>query len=279
MSILICPVCRELLHTGDKTAACENGHCFDRSREGYFNLLLSQSSSRKRHGDDLLMLSSRQHFLSKGYYDFLLEGIAALLQKYLPGGRAAVLDVGCGEGYYTEGLYRLLSDSGRQPEFTASDISKEAAKITARRKFPHETVTASAYALPIAGESCDAVINIFSPVAEKEFARVLRPGGILIRAVPGEKHLWGLKARIYDKPYLNPPVDQALSGFSPLDRLDLDRQLHLSCQEDIDALFRMTPYYYKTSAGDQAKAEALRELDTELSFAVLADRKPASTIK
>jgi len=273
MSIFICPVCREPLHPGDKTAVCENGHCFDRSREGYFNLLCSQSSSRKRHGDDRLMLSSRRHFLSQGYYDFLLNGVAALLRKHLAAGKAAILDAGCGEGHYTEGLYRLLSDFGFDPEFTAIDISKEAAKMTAKRQFPHETAAASAYALPAADGSCDAVINIFSPLAVEEFARVLKPDGILVRAVPRERHLWGLKARIYDKPYLNPPAAQALRGFSPLDRLDLDRQLHLSCQEDIDALFRMTPYYYKTSAGNQAKAEALRELDTELSFAVFADRK------
>jgi len=273
MSILICPVCREPLIPGDKTATCENGHSFDRSKEGYFNLLRSQSSSRKRHGDDRLMLSSRRRFLSQGHYDFLLNGIAALLQKYLPGDKTAILDTGCGEGYYTEGLYRLLSDYGHQPEFTAIDISKDAARMTAKRQFPHMTAAASAYALPIAGGSCDAVINIFSPVAEKEFARVLKPDGVLVRAVPGENHLWGLKAKIYDKPYLNPPVDQVFDGFSPLDRLDLSRQLHLSCQEDIAALFRMTPYYYKTSAGNQSRAEALQELDTELSFAVLVDRK------
>jgi len=273
MSILICPVCREPLHPGDKTALCENGHSFDRAKEGYFNLLQSQSSSRKRHGDDRLMLSSRRQFLSAGHYDFLLDGIAVLLQKYLPRGKAAILDVGCGEGYYTEGLYRLLSSSGYQPVFTAIDISKDAARMTAKRQFPHETAAASAYALPIADESCDAVINIFSPAAEKEFDRVLKPDGILVRAVPRERHLWGLKAQIYDKPYLNPPAARALGGFSPLDRLDLDRLLRLSCQEDIDALFRMTPYYYKTSAENQAKAKALRELDTELSFAVLADRK------
>jgi len=273
MSILLCPVCRESLLPGDKTAICKNGHSFDRSKEGYFNLLQSQSSSRKRHGDDILMLSSRRRFLSAGHYDFLLNGIAALLQKYLPTGKTAILDAGCGEGHYTEGLYRLLSSSSYQPEFTAVDISKGAAKMTAKRQFPHETVVASAYALPIANGSCDAVLNIFSPAAEKEFSRVLKPDGILVRAVPRERHLWGLKAQIYDKPYLNPPVSQTLSGFSPLDRLDLDRQLHLGSQEDIAALFRMTPYYYKTSAENQAKAEVLRELDTELSFAVLADRK------
>ena len=46
-------------------------------------------------------------------------------------------------------------------------------------------------------------VNIFSPEADDEFYRVLKTGGYLIRVIPLENHLLGLKTAIYDKPYLN----------------------------------------------------------------------------
>ena len=42
---------------------------------------------------------------------------------------------------------------------------------------------------------------------------------------------------------------------------------------EIESLFKMTPYYYKTSAEGQARAAALSELETEVSFEVLCYRK------
>lgn len=265
-----CPVCAEPLQWEEKRAVCGRGHAFDLAKEGYVNLLQSQASSRKRHGDDKLMLAARQRFLAGGYYDFLLDAVADAAARYLPEG-GTILDVGCGEGYYTEGIYRKLS--GRPVEIAAVDVSKEAAKRTAKRNFPKTAAVASAYALPVGDGRCDALISIFAPVAAAEFTRVLKPGGVLIRAVPREGHLWGLKAAIYDKPYRNPPVEQMLEGFRAVEKIELDRTLCLNDPADIEALFRMTPYYYKTSAADQERAAALQRLETEISFAVLIDKK------
>ena len=39
MNILICPVCKNELFFENKTAKCENNHCFDLAKEGYVNLL------------------------------------------------------------------------------------------------------------------------------------------------------------------------------------------------------------------------------------------------
>ena len=102
---------------------------------------------------------------------------------------------------------------------------------------------------------------------------MLRPGGVLLRAVPLPRHLFGLKAAIYEKPYENSPIEQALPGFESIARRDLCWTLTLDTPQKIDELFKMTPYYYKTSPADQAKVAALPSLSTELAFAVLADRK------
>ena len=70
MISFICPVCKNELSEEEKLYRCENGHCFDKSKFGYVNLLQSQKSSAKRHGDDRLMVRARRDFLDSGYYGF-----------------------------------------------------------------------------------------------------------------------------------------------------------------------------------------------------------------
>ena len=290
---LMCPVCGYPLRMNSKEAYCENNHRFDRAKQGYLNLLRSQSSGMGHHGDDRLMLTGRRSFLEKGYYHTMRQKMAELASEFLPTDFMAcssgdlrkqspgiaddrntvILDCGCGEGYYSEYLYSVLASSGKPVSMLCLDISKEAAKLTAKRNFPHETVVASAYELPVLSESCGMIVDNFAPVAEKEFLRVLAPGGILLRVVPEETHLWELKQAVYDAPYEKSPVDPRLGGFELLRCESVDYTIHLDCPQDIQSLFKMTPYYYKTSRSDQAKLEGLNELTTRLSFAVLVSRK------
>ncbi len=98
MSFLICPVCKGALNKNEHTYSCNAGHSFDIAREGYVNLLMSQASSQKRHGDDKLMVRSRRDFLDKGYYSALRDAVAeAVASNTAPG--AHIIDVGYGEPY------------------------------------------------------------------------------------------------------------------------------------------------------------------------------------
>ena len=218
------------------------------------------------------MVEARTRFLEQGFYEPLRSCLAELAVEYAPS-PCAVLDAGCGEGYYTQGIAQALAEAGKAPHIAAIDISRDSAKAVARRSFAKQAVVASAFRLPVLPESCDLILDIFAPCAAGEFARVLRPGGVLLRAVPLPRHLFGLKAAIYEKPYENSPIEQALPGFESIARRDLCWTLTLDTPQKIDELFKMTPYYYKTSPADQAKVAALPSLSTELAFAVLADRK------
>lgn len=258
----------------EREAVCPRGHRFDRARQGYVNLLCSQASSSKRHGDDRRMVEARRTFLSHGHYAPLLEQVARTAAAAAPP-VCELLDAGCGEGYYTEGIYRALAEAGKEVHVTAVDISKDALKAAARRPFPHDTAVASVFSLPVRSGSCHMAVSLFAPCAAEEFHRVLLPGGSLIRVVPLRRHLFGLKAAVYDAPYENPEEDEGLPGFTAPLRQELNWVLHLESREDIAALFEMTPYYYKTSQADQAKAAALERLDTELSFGILHYRKEA----
>jgi len=270
-NLLMCPVCRQPLALSDREAFCPANHRFDRARQGYLNLLRLQSSGG-HHGDDRLMLTQRRAFLEKGYYHPLRYAAAELLKPVLPE-TAVILDCGCGEGSYAQYFYEELEKTGKQVQMICLDISKEAAKLTARCPFSHETLVGSAYELPVLSGVCDLIVDIFAPLAEPEFLRVLKPGGFLLRIVPNERHLWQLKQAVYDKPYENPPVERELEGFSLFSSTTVAYEINIDNSQDIQSLFQMTPYYYKTSREDQEKLSALSTLRTELDFEIILSRK------
>ncbi len=267
-----CPVCCEQLELNGKTMKCRNNHCFDLARQGYVNLLQSQKSSKKRHGDDSLMVKARQSFLEKGYYSCLCEEITGMLVRYASHGMTAA-DLGCGEGWYTANILSALEKQGIDAEICGIDISKQAL-VSAAKRCPslHLAVASTAY-LPLADNSCDAVISIFAPCSEKEIHRVLRDDGVWIKAFPLERHLMGLKTLIYDRPYENKVNRDAPDGFAVHSFSEIKKMLHIDCTEDIINLFKMTPYYYKTGEEDQRKIAEIECLETEIEFGIYAYKK------
>ena len=262
----VCPVCGSPLAVQDRSLRCESGHCYDIARSGYVNLLMSNQSG-KRHGDDAFMVRARRDFLDKGYYAPLREAVCdSILSRARQGIR--LLDAGCGDCWYNAGVLEALAREGIAAEALGVDISRDALKIAARRTSDAALAVASVYSLPVADSSCDVVLNIFSPLAEKEFARVLRAGGVLIRALPLERHLFGLKQAVYDTPYLNPPAEKEVEGFTLSDWREVRYELRLSDSADIMNLFAMTPYYYKTGESDQRRLAQRTELVTEIEFGV-----------
>lgn len=264
MDIFICPVCRRTLTLRDKAYICENRHSYDVSKYGYVNLLMSQKSSKKRHGDDKLMIQSRQDFLNKNYYKPLLDCIAEIVSVKSGGSPLTVLDAGCGEGYYSANIKNRVPKC----EMYGIDISKDALRFAHRRYEDITLAAAGCNKLPFADESFDVLLNIFSPTCADEYFRVLKKDGILIRAVPLKNHLFELKAAVYDTPYKNPEETHLLNGFTLKDLHEIKYTLHLETNDDIKALFMMTPYYYKTSRTDQEKLDIINQLDIQAEFGV-----------
>ena len=261
---LLCPVCGGRLTREETVWRCENRHSFDVARSGYVNHL-PPSAAGKRHGDDKRMVAARTAFLSRGYYDHLIGAVAETCAQ-LAGPDACVLDAGCGEGTYTRAIYAALEAKGGRPQLLGADISAEAVKRAARRVPEGIFCAASTAHLPLAAESLDLIVNIFSPFMTDEFWRVLKPGGFLLRVVPMERHLFELKAAVYDRPYENPPAELSAEGFRLLWTQAIRRGITLSANEDVQALFLMTPYYYKTGAEDQKKLSAVRSLSVTTEF-------------
>lgn len=259
-TILSCPICRGALHKKERSYACEKNHSFDIARQGYVNLLCGKAATQ--HGDNALMISSRRRFLERGYYSPLADALSHAVAEYAKAGDT-LLDIGCGEGYYTARSTAVLAPMGGS--VYAFDISKDALKAAAARHAATLFV-AGAYDMPVSDAAFDIVTLFFSPFCREEILRALKPNGIFIMAYPAERHLWGLKTVLYDTPYLNRPEDTAIEGFTLLKKQSISTEIVLCDKESIADLFAMTPYFYKTSATDKAKLAALSSLTTEIDF-------------
>ncbi len=264
MTKFICPICKETL-TGERSLKCSNGHCFDRAKSGYINLLSGKGGN---HGDPKEMVLARKSFLDKGYYKPLCEIIAKTAAEITPSD-GVLLDCGCGECYYTDKIAKLLPEA----HVMGIDVSKDAVNYGCKRNKALDLAVASVYAVPMADSFVDTAVSVFAPCATEEFLRVLKPEGHLIMAIGAENHLWSLKKAVYDTPYKNEISDYSMDGFEFIGKKELKYSIELSNAEDIKNLFSMTPYYHKTSQSDIAKLDKLTSLTTEIEFEVLIYKK------
>lgn len=271
-SLFVCPLCGAALTRDERAYRCPAGHSFDIAREGYTHLLPANRKHSKAPGDDKAMAAARSAFLGKGYYAPLRDAICELGVS-LTGDRPAVLDSGCGEGYYTAGLYQALLDAGKSPVMAGIDISKFILRLAAKREKRVEFAVASSYHLPVADASIDLLLNCFSPLALDEFRRVLRPGGAFLYVVPSAMHLWEMKQVLYARPYENPVKREDYPGFVWQGADQVRCALSLSSNQDIMALFGMTPYAWKTPKEGVERLSALDHLDCQAGFDIHIYRK------
>ena len=272
MSLFCCPICGGALTRGEKSYLCPIGHCYDIAREGYVHLLPANQKHSKDPGDDRAMVAGRTRFLDGGYYAPLRDVLCRLAVKYTEK-FPCILDSGCGEGYYTQGVADALSAAGRHPKIAGVDLSKSALRHAARRTQAAEFAAASVYHLPVGAGTTDLIINCFSPLAPEEFLRVLKPGGKFLYVVPAPRHLWQLKEVLYETPYENPLSESVYEGFFLLSTTEVAGKIHLADGEAIGDLFQMTPYFWKTPKEGAQRLLALDALDTEIAFRVFAFEK------
>lgn len=272
MSLLICPVCGQPLAREGGSYLCPKRHRFDIASSGYVHLLTANRMHSKAPGDDKGMAAARNRFLSGGYYAPLRQCLEGLAKTY-SGDAPNVLDSGCGEGYYTAGVYQALSEAGKAPQMAGIDISKFSLRWAAKREKRVEFAVASAYRLPVADRSIDLLINCFSPLGLEEFRRVLKPGGVFMYVVPAPKHLWELKEVLYDRPYENREERTEYPGFTYEEIRQVRETVHLPDGQTIQDLFQMTPYYWKTPRAGVERMKRLEALDVQIAFDIHVFRK------
>lgn len=236
-----CPLCHSLLTVSSKQYRCQQNHSFDIAKEGYVNLLPVQQKNSKAPGDNKAMIQARRDFLHAGWYQPLADAVLKILQ---PLGLQQLLDLGCGEGYYSGQIQQALPDC----QLYGIDISKNAVRLAAKANKQIQFSVASAYKLPFVDNAFAGIVRIYAPSAADELSRVLKPGGYLLTVTPGPEHLFEVKQAVYAQPRLHDDAIASIAGFNHLQRQKLSFSLHFSQAADVLALIQMVPLAWKFSA-------------------------------
>lgn len=289
----LCPLCANPLQLPTQTNAsyhCENKHCFDIAKEGYLNLLPVQHKKSKQPGDNADMIQARHRFLSAGYYDGAIETIGRETSKHLKDKEALrLLDIGCGEGYYLKSIAQQLKALDFDiPEYAGIDISKPAIKRAAKLhkalniqqhtqamhskakyiKSESAFAVCNAFNLPLASNSFDLALSVFSPIKLEEAARILKPTGLLVLVGPRPSHLQSLANQVYENaiPHQGHGINtDSLSEFTTIAKLSHEQSLIIEQAHILD-LLKMTPYYWSCKQEKQQALAELKHLQTELAF-------------
>jgi 23S rRNA (guanine745-N1)-methyltransferase len=266
---LRCPIDGSALTRHDKNWRCETGHSYDVAREGYVHLLPVQNKRSKDPGDSKEMVAARRRFLSAGYYAPIAQALAQALASHAEG-QLSCLDAGCGEGYYL----RALQGTTLPLSILGLDISKWAVQAAAKLDKTSTWVVGSNANLPVVSATLDCVLCLFGFPMYAEFARVLKPGGLLVQIDTGEQHLRELREIIY--PSLKPPREGELplpEGFSLVEERTLDFTLELESREAIADLLVMTPHLYRASQAGRESAAALERLTLSIDVRIKCLRR------
>lgn len=256
---LACPVCQQPLQQQDNNLRCSAGHSFDRAKQGYWNLLLSHKKKSKDPGDNAEMVQARRDFLDRGHYRQLSDQINRLVLDNLPETPSHILDMGCGEGFYTAALEQALNDAGREDGLIGLDISKHAVKAACARSKSIDWLVASGANIPVPAQSLDGLTVLFSRLMPEAFANPLKQNGFLLLAWTGEQHLIELRELIYDevRPSRYDPVKQLEPLFELESISEVNYRFVLDDNHSIQTLLGMTPHSQRMP---QAKREQFAEL-------------------
>ena len=236
-----CPICQEALDLVQQSLACPNRHSFDLSKFGYVNLAPQVKASKDYDKENF---QNRQLVLENGFYDHILNALSECLSPLAH--PVNILDIGCGEGYYSRSLQERHPDHS----FYAFDLSKESIQLAAKsdQEWKVKWFVGDLANLPLLDQSMDLLLDIFSPANYQEFKRVLAPDGRLIKVIPTATHLQEIRQKVKDHldqvDYSN---EQIIQHFS--DHFTIENTIH--CQERFEltpalreALLSMTPLLF-----------------------------------
>ena len=278
--LLICPICREPLRQVASVLKCERNHSFDIAKEGYVNLLPSRKKLAATVGDDAKMLQARRRFLDAGHYAALSEAInnqvTTLLQTHFEQGKQpAILDAGCGEGYYLGQLHTHLLAAFPMNNLCllGMDVSKTAVRYAAKRVKNGRFFVANTNTLiPAGDQTVNVLLNIFAPRNPAEFARVMTKNGHLLIVIPKPTHLQSIRAEFdllaieTDK---KEHVVDRLSGLFQLVRIiGIEDKITLTSHSLTD-LLQMTPNAHHLSEAQWHAVRQSATRTTQIGFDVM----------
>ena len=259
-----CPICQENLTLLETSLKCCNRHSFDLAKFGYVNLApqIKQSANYDKEN-----FQNRQQILEAGFYQAILEAISDLLASSKT--TTTILDIGCGEGFYSRKLQKRHPDK----TFYAFDISKDSVQIAAKSEanWAVNWFVGDLARLPIKDASMDILLDIFSPANYGEFRRVLSKDGILIKVIPTKNHLKEIRQKVQDqltnKDYSNQDIKNHFQEHFTILSSQTASLTKPITAEQLQSLLSMTPLLFHI---DQTKIDwsQLTEITIEAEILV-----------
>jgi len=271
MVTLLCPVrnCGTPLIREERALRCPRGHSFDVARSGYCNLLQPQDRKSKHPGDPKEAVLARRRFLEAGHADFLRTALLETFDALALPRRPAVLDVGCGEGFFLGSLARE-----REIEGHGIDLSAPAIDLAARRwPGPSWLVVNADRTLPFANASFDLALSLTARRNAPELRRVLKPEGRLLVAIPGEDDLIELREAVLGEGLRRDRIPAVVTELAGFFKLETHRLLRHRARLDAAALQDLLASTYRgVRKSERHRAEDLGPMEVTMSLDLLVFR-------
>ena len=254
---LICPVCSKKLTVSGKSLVCAKHHSFDIAKQGYVNLLPVQNKKSLHPGDTKEMIVARREFLNSGIYLPICNSVTNMVKKLTENtDTPQVVDIGCGEGYYTTAIKNAIGDCN----CIGIDISKDAVRMACSRDKCIAWAVATAGCLPVADNSTDLITAMFSLISKDEYSRILKKGGYIVEVIAGNNHLIELKHIIYDEVFKQDKKPANVGNdFKEISREEQQFTFTLDNQQ-LKNLLMMTPHLWRIKKENREKLEQTQNL-------------------
>jgi 23S rRNA (guanine745-N1)-methyltransferase len=242
------------------------------AKEGYVNLMPVQHKRSKDPGDNKEMMQARRAFLEHDHYHPLRDVVADKLMEFAEQPLQAVVDIGCGEGYYTQEFARRAKETHEQCQMYGLDISKAAIKFAAKRYPNVEFSVASSHRLPFFDNTLDSIIRIYAPCKHSELLRCLKEGGTMITVTPASHHLYELRELIYQDVNLHDEKSEDIPGLTLISEQNLTYPMHLTGKQSLE-LLQMTPFAWKADEGIKVELAKRHEFECRADFMIRVYKK------
>ncbi|WP_342506883.1 methyltransferase domain-containing protein [Sporosarcina sp. FSL K6-2383] len=256
-----CPIClAEMAMLDMSRLVCTHNHSFDLSKNGYVNLAPQAHMTKY----DQSLFGARKTVMTSGFFDGVLDAVIKTIEGQ---GHAIILDAGCGEGSHLSTVVERLTG---EVTGVGIDLAKEG--ITAAAKeYPGLIWSVADLAnCPFQDDQFDTILNILSPANYAEFTRLLKPGGLFVKAVPESGYLKELRAIFYEDKEQKDDADPVARVAEHFDEISTERVIYTFPLADglLAPLIQMTPLTWGASADkiEEALQTAIPEITIDFTL-------------
>ncbi|MFJ7935078.1 methyltransferase domain-containing protein [Sporosarcina sp. NPDC096371] len=266
VDVFRCPIClSEMVMMDGSRLVCADNHSFDLSKNGYVNLAPQAHVTKY----DQALFEARKTVMNSGFFDGVLESIVKTMEAQE---HAVILDAGCGGGTH---LSTILSRLTGDVTGVGIDLAKEG--ITAAAKeYPGAIWSVADLAnCPFQTEKFDTILNILSPANYAEFTRLLKPGGLFVKAVPESGYLKELRDIFYEDKGQKEDADPVARVADHFDEVNTERITYTFplAAELLAPLIQMTPLTWGASADKVEKALQMGIPTITIDFTIITGVK------